>query len=483
MEGRLVSGYQAVGDVSFGKVTGGKESTVVGFRLDSGRDRDGNHTRAGRIRLDLGGLSTRHDEWFRFSIRGLAESGFSVREGKLFQRVEFFGGSQGASMGHVVKELDGQVELDRRDLGVNGIRKRQGGAAWRSFVFDFRIPFEGIDRLLMEVGFSDGKGRSEDGGFSVAEWSVTRLDRPFVASTKGDSMESMDVDVARLIPLGGRWHYLPLEAEAGASVKGRRFSKDELDRLYYRAAGWQRPFHGHGYSRLQAGQLDLEGDLVEREETVAGLIVEFSDTQMVLYSRNLPDHPTASFPGYLRNPHYIQEQRHVWRLPLDPQPSRDAVSMDQGNTNGALNMGPVGVAVNGVVFFNPFDMGMSEAVDIMDRCCGHPGPLNDYHYHKYPICVRSPFSDDGGQHSPLIGWAFDGFPIYGPYEGKERMAKDDGSNPLNAFNIHHDPERGWHYHVTPGEFPYIIGGYWGGFVEGKRGFGRGRRPEPRRGTL
>ena len=32
---------------------------------------------------------------------------------------------------------------------------------------------------------------------------------------------------------------------------------------------------------------------------------------------------------------------------------------------------------------------------------------------------------------------------------------------LNAFNIHRDDKRGWHYHVTPGSFPYIIGGYWG----------------------
>jgi len=42
------------------------------------------------------------------------------------------------------------------------------------------------------------------------------------------------------------------------------------------------------------------------------------------------------------------------------------------------------------------------------------------------------------------------------------MAKDlGGDNALNAFNLHWDKDRGWHYHVTPGKFPYIIGGYWG----------------------
>jgi hypothetical protein len=41
------------------------------------------------------------------------------------------------------------------------------------------------------------------------------------------------------------------------------------------------------------------------------------------------------------------------------------------------------------------------------------------------------------------------------------MAKDCTENPLNKFNLHHDEARGWHYHVTPGKFPYVIGGYWG----------------------
>jgi hypothetical protein len=42
------------------------------------------------------------------------------------------------------------------------------------------------------------------------------------------------------------------------------------------------------------------------------------------------------------------------------------------------------------------------------------------------------------------------------------MAKDaGGEHALNAFNLHFDPDRRWHYHVTPGVFPYLIGGYWG----------------------
>jgi hypothetical protein len=75
--------------------------------------------------------------------------------------------------------------------------------------------------------------------------------------------------------------------------------------------------------------------------------------------------------------------------------------------------------------------------------------------------VKSPFVDEGEEHSPLIGFALDGFPIYGPYEAKSLMAKDDAAHPLDAFSMHRDDARGWHYHVTPGKYPYIIGGFAG----------------------
>jgi hypothetical protein len=62
------------------------------------------------------------------------------------------------------------------------------------------------------------------------------------------------------------------------------------------------------------------------------------------------------------------------------------------------------------------------------------------------------------------------------------MAKDVvGAYALNEFNIHFDADRGWHYQVTPGKFPYIIGGYWGtedprDVHRGPPGMGRGGGP-------
>ncbi len=178
---------------------------------------------------------------------------------------------------------------------------------------------------------------------------------------------------------------------------------------------------------------------------------------LVVESQGWPNHPTATFPNS-GNPNTIRVQNFTFRLPLEPRKA-DAVTR--------LPMGPIGVALNGVVFFNPFEQGGMNAVEgysevWLDSCCGHPQQTGVYHYHKYPTCVKSPFPDDGARHSPVIGFAFDGFPIHGPFEEAGVMAKDlQGVRALDVCNGHEDAERGYHYHVTPGRFPYVIGGYRG----------------------
>jgi hypothetical protein len=84
--------------------------------------------------------------------------------------------------------------------------------------------------------------------------------------------------------------------------------------------------------------------------------------------------------------------------------------------------------------------------------------------------VKTPFPDDGKEHSPVIGFAWDGYPVYGPYVSAGVMAKDlTGENALDVCNGHFDAERGYHYHATPGKFPYMIGGY-AGVVERSNSF-------------
>ncbi len=103
------------------------------------------------------------------------------------------------------------------------------------------------------------------------------------------------------------------------------------------------------------------------------------------------------------------------------------------------------MALDGVVFFNPFEAGGMNAIEgysevWLDSCCGHPQQHGLYHYHKYPSCVKSPFADDGRRHSPVLGFAFDGFPLHGPYEEAGVMARDlKGDRALDVCNGHDDP--------------------------------------------
>ncbi|HEY3966450.1 MAG TPA: YHYH protein, partial [Planctomycetaceae bacterium] len=178
---------------------------------------------------------------------------------------------------------------------------------------------------------------------------------------------------------------------------------------------------------------------------------------LIIRSQGYPNHPTALFPNS-GNPNSIRVQDFTFRLPLEPRLAEVVTRVP---------MGPIGMALNGVVFFNPFEMGGMNAVEgysevWFDSCCGHPQQHGVYHYHKYPSCVKSPFPDDGKQHSPIIGFAWDGFPVHGPYEESGVMAKDiKNDHALDVCNGHADQQRGYHYHVTPGRFPYIIGGYAG----------------------
>ncbi|MFT3881367.1 MAG: YHYH protein [Gemmatales bacterium] len=207
------------------------------------------------------------------------------------------------------------------------------------------------------------------------------------------------------------------------------------------------------------------------KDGIADLIVSHDEKYIILDSQNLPNHPHAPFPNS-GNPNSVIAQKMRFKLPIVPKIA-DSITR--------VPMGPIGVAVNGVVFFNPFEAGGMNAVqgyrsEWLDSCCGHPQQSGVYHYHKYPSCVKSPFPDDGHQHSPPIGFAWDGYPVYGPYESDGVEAKLlTGDNKLDVCNGHFDAERGYHYHVTPEKFPYVIGGY-AGVAEQSNGRGIGRDP-------
>ena len=123
------------------------------------------------------------------------------------------------------------------------------------------------------------------------------------------------------------------------------------------------------------------------------------------------------------NPNRLVVATETFRIPLNPV--YNATPTD-------TSLGTVGVAVNGIPIYNPFEDANQTAATgrIFSSCCGHPQLNGVYHYHKYPTCLRLLKGDiwqsekekcdeidaliASGGHSPLIGFAMDGWPVYGP---------------------------------------------------------------------
>lgn len=150
------------------------------------------------------------------------------------------------------------------------------------------------------------------------------------------------------------------------------------------------------------------------------------------------------------NPNAIAVATETFRIPLNPVNNATA-------TDTAL--GTVGVAINGIPIYNPFEDGNQTAATgrIFSGCCGHPQLTGVYHYHKYPTCLRFMKGDvwqsekekcdeidalvASGGHSPLIGFALDGWPVYGPVGWKDtnRVSKLLKSSYTGANDTYGNP--------------------------------------------
>jgi hypothetical protein len=426
----------------------------------------GNAPQGGSVSQKIAGIDQAKGRWISFRFRGLAEDGFSVPNDSLKMKIEFYSKNGTEYMDCASRPIYGEIETDRKNLTVNGDYQRGGAAVWRGYELEELLPFPEIDAVRIIVSYDHGVATSPaHAAFLIDDFSLVQRSHSLTGrvdpAQRIPAATAISVDQTKLISLGGRWYYEPAHGETIAPASAPLIVTEEnADRLFYKSDRLINPFLNNMTAWLRAGYKDESGNIVTQDQFVPDNVVLIfkGDGFLTVKSKNLPNHPTAKFPGF--NPSYIQEMSRTYRLPLDPVINPNAVAMDANDRNGALPMGPIGIAVNGVVFFNPFDAGMNDASNIMDYCCGHPNPDNQYHYHKYPICVNTPFVDKGDAPSQVIGFAFDGLPIYGPYQAAGIMAKDSTANPLNDFNACYDPVRGWHYHVTPGKFPYLIGGYF-----------------------
>lgn len=180
--------------------------------------------------------------------------------------------------------------------------------------------------------------------------------------------------------------------------------------------------------------------------------VEYSSTSVYVTATGIPAYPTGPFLD--GNPSNATDQAAIYKIILSPQQNTGAPK--------ATTFGNIGVFINGVSLFdyrdgvawnpqtnalcggpgNPPCPGGMQAVQDWNRdaipaemagfdCSkGHPA-MGNYHHHQNPSAFKLDlnvvstvcnlydadglYALDSTKHSPLIGFAYDGFPIYGAY--------------------------------------------------------------------
>lgn len=181
--------------------------------------------------------------------------------------------------------------------------------------------------------------------------------------------------------------------------------------------------------------------------------VAYGSEYVYLRTSGIPSHAIGPF----NNQTIPGDLDATYRVALDPieQTGTKTTSLDK--------LGPIGVMVNGAAIYSPSDgtywrratntltnagdgpppnddwstNALWRRIDGMDDAGGHPSPVRNetnpdgstkglYHYHRLPtgLVDQIDSGNNGVMGSPVVGFAFDGYPIVGPYAYEEQT---DGS--------------------------------------------------------
>lgn len=189
-----------------------------------------------------------------------------------------------------------------------------------------------------------------------------------------------------------------------------------------------------------------------------------SSTNIIIKTTNTPDHKSpffgtssAKYEAYNGDNPNFSTKINLMGTISDPTllsqnltftlPRKPVVSSSHAATTG----GPIGIARNGVVYFNQYN-GMGALLDELeinnaDQYLGHPTPTNagaQYHYHYEPKYLTTKFGTSG-----FMGFLLDGFPVYGPVENGVKVT----TSMLDSYNGHvsatedYPNDKIYHYHV------------------------------------
>ena len=164
---------------------------------------------------------------------------------------------------------------------------------------------------------------------------------------------------------------------------------------------------------LNSWLLNISGETGYNNQPSNVQSIHYTNSDVYISCSCIPGYDIGPWAG---NPNQAENQNFCFKITRSPQ---------EANNYQATGMGHIGVWSNGVSVFNAKDAFSYNNQGIwnqdafvfegssFDECLGHPAPNGEYHNHINPTCLYDDLDDQN--HSPIIGYAFDGFPIYGAY--------------------------------------------------------------------
>lgn len=217
---------------------------------------------------------------------------------------------------------------------------------------------------------------------------------------------------------------------------------------------WPRISNGHWNPSLK--NVTVDGNIYRSNATFT---MTDNGTSRVFKGNGLPiKTPTGIYPvkstddayNYDRNPNSIKTQTISFSLPKSPTLAK---------TPSCLGMWPIGITLNGVMIYNGLDAGGRDAVahEIQDDCDGHPEQQGQYHYHNMSKCLKD--STWSKEQSALMGYALDGFGIYGPKWANGKILSNadlDECHGMTSEVMWEGKKVIMYHYVATAEYPYTI---------------------------
>lgn len=178
------------------------------------------------------------------------------------------------------------------------------------------------------------------------------------------------------------------------------------------------------HKATEAQELDLVA-ATNRPPARSEIEVIENGESVKIEANGIPDHKVGPFPNR-KNPTEISEQGYDIEFPANPEPAAEITYLHSAPGQRAPRPLAFGITLDGVIIqpdTAEFWMGDREqnwnyealggAVGLgLDTNYGHVQPTGMYHYHGIPTGLMRRLGFKKGEHSPMIGWAADGFPIY-----------------------------------------------------------------------